>query len=101
SCQLRCSPTHPALLSPSHAVDEARLEPGPWLATVDMLVLAAPTQALPGLAAALLPHLSAGAVVTDVGSVKRPVVEALARVPWAEIGRAHVCTPVTRKSRKP
>lgn len=65
------------------AVDEARLEPGPWLATVDMLVLAAPTQALPGLAAALLPHLSAGAVVTDVGSVKRPVVEALARVPWA------------------
>ncbi|HZW27452.1 MAG TPA: prephenate dehydrogenase [Trueperaceae bacterium] len=65
------------------AVDEAHLEPGDWLAQVDVLVLAAPTKALPGLAGALLPRLRAGAVVTDVGSVKRPVVEALCAVEWA------------------
>lgn len=64
------------------AIDEARLEQGDWLAEVDLLVLAAPTRELPGLAAALLPHLPATAVVTDVGSVKRPVVEAIAGVAW-------------------
>lgn len=59
------------------AIDEARLEPGPWLADVDLVVLAAPTKALADLAAGLLPHLRPSAVVTDVGSVKRPVLEAL------------------------
>jgi prephenate dehydrogenase len=64
------------------AVDEARLEPGDWLADVDVLVLAAPTRALPDLARALLPHLRPTAVVTDVGGVKRPVVEAVTTVDW-------------------
>lgn len=59
------------------AIDEARLEPGPWLAAVDLVVLATPTQALGGLAASLLPHLRPTAIVTDVGSVKRPVLAAL------------------------
>lgn len=59
------------------AIDEARLEPGAWLATADLVILAAPTKALPALAGALLPHLSPGAIVTDVGSVKRPVLQAL------------------------
>ncbi len=65
------------------AIDEARLETGAWLAEVDLLVLAAPTKALPGLAAGLLPELSAAAVVTDVGSVKSPVVQALTGIDWA------------------
>ncbi|HZJ09435.1 MAG TPA: prephenate dehydrogenase [Trueperaceae bacterium] len=59
------------------AIDEARLEPGPWLTEADLVVLAAPTKALPGLAAGLLPHLRPSAIVTDVGSVKRPVLAAL------------------------
>ncbi len=64
------------------AIDEARLEPGEWLSSVDLLVLAAPTKALPQLAASLLPHLRADAVVTDVGSVKRSVTDAVASVDW-------------------
>lgn len=59
------------------AIDEARLEPGPWLADADLVILAAPTKALPSLAAALLPHIRPGAVITDVGSVKVPVLDAL------------------------
>lgn len=59
------------------AIDEARLEPGPWLAATDLVILAAPTKALPALAEAVLPHLRPGAIVTDVGSVKRPVLSAL------------------------
>jgi prephenate dehydrogenase len=64
------------------AIDEARLEPGDWLAEVDLLVLAAPTRELPHIAGALLPHLRPSAVVTDVGSVKAPVVEAVSAVRW-------------------
>lgn len=55
-------------------VDETRLAPGPWLEEVDLLVLAAPAGSLVPLAELLLPHLRDGAVVTDVGSVKGPVV---------------------------
>src|SRR5690606_18807997 len=58
------------------AIDEAKLEPGRWLADADLVILAAPTKALPSLAASLIPHLRPGAVVTDVGSVKRPVLAA-------------------------
>ena len=65
------------------AIDEARLESGNWLEDVDMLVLAAPTKSLPQIAAALLPRLSRGAVVTDVGSVKGAVTEAVGGVRWA------------------
>src|SRR5439155_1250128 len=41
---------------------------------VDLLVLAAPPAANLDLLAALAPHLRAGALVTDVGSVKRSIV---------------------------
>ncbi len=64
------------------AIDEARLEPGDWLRQVDLLVLAAPTKSLPAMATALLPHLGAGAVVTDVGSVKRSVTDAVGAISW-------------------
>ena len=58
-------------------VDETRLEPGPWLEDADLLVLATPVRSLVPLAADLVPHLSADALVTDVGSVKGPVVEGM------------------------
>jgi prephenate dehydrogenase len=49
---------------------------------VDLVVLAAPVLTIPRLARELAPHLSAGTVVTDVGSVKgRVVVELEAVLP--------------------
>lgn len=61
------------------AIDEAQLAPGPWLREADLLILAAPARAIVTLGEALLPHLADGAIVTDVGSVKSPVVTALKR----------------------
>ncbi|HWP35044.1 MAG TPA: prephenate dehydrogenase/arogenate dehydrogenase family protein, partial [Thermodesulfobacteriota bacterium] len=43
----------------------------------DLLVLATPVEAMEAAAREALPHLAAGAVVTDVGSVKGPVVAAV------------------------
>lgn len=58
-------------------IDEARLEPGEWLAEADLVVLATPVRRLEALARSLLPFLRADAVITDVGSVKAPLVKAL------------------------
>jgi len=58
-------------------IDEARLEPGPWLAAADLVVLATPVRSLERLARELAPHLRPDAIVTDVGSVKAPLVAAL------------------------
>lgn len=58
-------------------IDSARLEPGPWLAEVDLVVLATPVRSLERLARELAPHLREDAIVTDVGSVKAPLVRAL------------------------
>lgn len=58
-------------------IDEGRLEPGPWLAEADLVVLATPAKSLVPLARAMAPYLRPDAIVTDVGSVKAEVVEAL------------------------
>lgn len=58
-------------------IDSARLEPGPWLAEADLVVLATPVRSLVRLARELAPYLRPDAIVTDVGSVKAPLVEAL------------------------
>ncbi|MDZ7800896.1 MAG: prephenate dehydrogenase [Trueperaceae bacterium] len=58
-------------------VDEARVDPGPWLADADLVVLATPARLLVPLARELAPYLAPNAIVTDVGSVKRPIVDAL------------------------
>ncbi|MGH7789355.1 MAG: prephenate dehydrogenase/arogenate dehydrogenase family protein, partial [Candidatus Binatia bacterium] len=47
------------------------------LGPVDLLVLAVPVRSTATIAAALLPHLRPGTLVTDVGSVKGAVVAAL------------------------
>lgn len=58
-------------------IDEARLEPGPWLREADLLVLATPARTLAPLARELAPHLGPDTIVTDVGSVKGAIVGAL------------------------
>ena len=50
------------------------------LGALDLVVLAMPVGATERVAQALIPHLAAGTVVTDVGSVKAPVVAALEAV---------------------
>ncbi len=47
-------------------------------AGADLVVLAVPVGAMAGLAAEIGPHLAPGATVTDVGSVKQAVIEAVA-----------------------
>jgi cyclohexadieny/prephenate dehydrogenase len=44
----------------------------------DLVVLCVPVGAMEEVAASMAPHLKAGACVTDVGSVKRAVIEAVA-----------------------
>jgi prephenate dehydrogenase len=50
------------------------------IGVVDLVVLAAPVRSIPPLARRLAPHLKAGTVVTDVGSVKGSIVEELERL---------------------
>jgi prephenate dehydrogenase len=59
-------------------IDAARLEAGPWLAEADLVVLATPVRSLERLAHELITHLRPDAIITDVGSVKAPLVRALA-----------------------
>jgi prephenate dehydrogenase len=51
------------------------------VAGAGLVVLCAPVGALPGLIRAAWPHLEAGAVLTDAGSVKRSVVAAALECP--------------------
>ena len=48
------------------------------VAGADLVVLAVPVGAMGDIARAIGPHLSAGATITDVGSVKMAVIEAVA-----------------------
>ena len=65
------------------AVDEGRpLEAA--VSAADLVVLAVPVPALPRLFGLIGPHLKEGAVVTDLGSVKRPVLEAAQALPHPE-----------------
>lgn len=48
------------------------------VADADLVVLAVPVGAMEDVARAMAPHLKSGAVITDVGSVKRHVIDAVA-----------------------
>ncbi|CAN5796383.1 hypothetical protein BH23PSE1_BH23PSE1_04980 [soil metagenome] len=48
------------------------------VAGADLVLLCVPVGAMAGLAREIAPHLCPGAVVSDVGSVKRAVIEAVA-----------------------
>lgn len=51
---------------------------GEAVAGADLVILAVPVGAMGAVAAEISPHLAPGAVVTDVGSVKQAVIEAVA-----------------------
>lgn len=57
-------------------VDHATTDLAEGLAGADLVVLATPVGTLPGLVRAAWPQLASGAILTDVGSVKRGIVEA-------------------------
>ncbi len=63
------------------AADRGTTDLAAGVAGADVVVLCAPVGALPRLVRAAWPHLSAGAVLTDAGSVKRSVVEAAPACP--------------------
>lgn len=59
------------------AADEIHTSLGPWIARLDLGVLAAPVRVLEGLAKAIAPFVKEGSRWIDIGSVKGPVVAAL------------------------
>ena len=64
-------------------VDRVARDPAAAVAGADLIVLAAPVGASTTLAEAFRPHARPGAILTDVGSVKAGVVEAL-EARWSE-----------------
>jgi prephenate dehydrogenase len=67
-------PAERALAAQQGALDDAPARAADVARAADLLVLAAPPAANLAQLEALLPHLKAGAFVTDVGSVKRGIV---------------------------
>ena len=63
------------------AIDLATEDMGQGVTGADLVVLCAPVGVLPGLVRAAWPHLAPGALLTDVGSVKRGIVEAAEACP--------------------
>lgn len=61
-------------------VDEYFLSPEEFPANVDLLVMGAPVEAIVPLVKAFLPRLDAGCIITDVGSVKGEIVQAMDRL---------------------
>ncbi|WP_449042645.1 prephenate/arogenate dehydrogenase family protein [Paracoccus sp. (in: a-proteobacteria)] len=59
-------------------VDEVTDSVAEAVAGADLVVLAVPVGAMGAVAAEIAPHLAAGAILTDVGSVKQSVIEAVA-----------------------
>lgn len=57
------------------AIDEGATIVEDAVRDADVIVLAAPLRTIVGTLAAIAPHLKDGAIVTDVGSVKRPVLD--------------------------
>jgi len=66
-------------------VDRATRDPAAAVAGADAIVLAAPVGACAALAESFRPHARAGAILTDVGSVKGELVAAL-EAHWAGAG---------------
>ena len=58
-------------------VDRVTLDPAEAVAGCDLVVLGTPVGTFASLAAKIGPHLAAGAILTDVGSVKGAVISAL------------------------
>lgn len=72
------SPETRAIAAEIGLVDRVAKTAAEAVAGADLVVLAVPVGAMGAVAAEIGPHLKPGATVTDVGSVKRAVVEAVA-----------------------
>lgn len=60
-------------------IDEAAADWADALAGAELVLLAMPVGQMDAVAAAIAPHLQAGTLVTDAGSTKRDVIEAIYR----------------------
>ncbi|MBW4465880.1 MAG: prephenate/arogenate dehydrogenase [Pegethrix bostrychoides GSE-TBD4-15B] len=69
-------------------VDQAEPEMG-LMADAEVVFLCTPLGALAAAVAQLLPQLSPAAILTDVGSVKAPVVDQMAAVGWSNFVGGH------------
>jgi prephenate dehydrogenase len=66
-------------------IDNAHLDIGEWVKGIDLVILAVPVRVLPGLLNSLIPFLSGTTILTDVGSVKAPLLEAISSFPsWIQ-----------------
>jgi prephenate dehydrogenase len=63
------------------AADKAGTDPQQMLSDADLIVFASPVRTIQRQIRTLHPLMKAGAVVTDMGSVKRGIVEAMDRLP--------------------
>jgi prephenate dehydrogenase len=87
---------HPATLElalSQHIVDEVDSDPASLLPKADVIVLAAPVPAILDLLRQLPSYTSNPCIVMDLGSTKRLVVEAMARLPerFDPIGGHPIC----------
>ena len=73
------------------AVDEATLDITEAVTDANLVILCTPVGRMGELVAAMKPHLSAGAVVTDVGSVKASVMAAVEPVLSRFVGSHPLC----------
>jgi prephenate dehydrogenase len=80
-------------------VDEVVDDPGLAVAGCDTVVLAAPVSANCGLIARIAPFLPAGVLLTDVSSVKMPVVTAAVRHLGAALPGFIPCHPIAGSER--
>ncbi len=55
-------------------VEHFEVDPGRAVADADLVIMAVPVGAMANLSARIVPHMKAGAVLTDTGSTKRSVV---------------------------
>ncbi|MBI3962161.1 MAG: chorismate mutase, partial [Deinococcus sp.] len=63
------------------AIDRGYIAPGDWLGEAELVVLATPVGLIPEVGRRILPNLAPRALLTDVGSTKAPVVQALSDLP--------------------
>ncbi len=73
------------------AADDATLDLAEAVADAGLVILCTPVGGMRDLAAKIQPHLAADAIITDVGSVKGPVVEAVQPVLPRFIGSHPLC----------
>jgi prephenate dehydrogenase len=87
---------HPATLElarSQHIVDEAASDPASLMPKADVVILAAPVPAILSLLEQLPAYTSNPCIIMDLGSTKRLVVEAMARLPgrFDPIGGHPIC----------